>query len=458
MTNTTEALNSNEDFVSSDMKVKKHLKITEINYNSNSQSNYTEKIKDLDKGFDYSSNSNYYWSEPELSTLYGTPLYEQASFSQRIALNHVYWAGQYNQTAATEANAVLYNQVTSRVFSSIGGYETLCKELELETDQERHHIHAFQKIGYKTKMSLLGKAALGNPLYKKSKHQFLKPISFHLNNSQLISLQDSTLRFITNMMIGNEAHSYSLYLKDLDKEGNNSIPAQAGGLVGISGAGSQMLVKFFTLNWASSPFLACQYYVTRFMANMLLKNYEHRYSLYFKELEKKGEFIPIPTAVSRYHLLDESFHTTTSQLIAKDLYKDFPKPTAYEKFVANLGIYLAQRNTLSGLSGGIVGIFRDDASLMLLFYRLLQSPIIGMSAKEAFHWMEKCLCQEHDGFHVNLKYHQHLLSNFLHAFDDLDFLWPINREMRVMASGGSIDEAVQRNIKSFKQFSKSVTS
>ena len=135
---------------------KKHLKITEINYRRNTESDYTEKIEALDKAFDYDRDRDAWWSEPELSLLYGTPLYEQASPTQRKALNHLYWATQYNQTAATEANAVLYNQVTAGVFAAMGGYGTLCEELDLETAQERHHIHAFHSIGFKTKKSFAG--------------------------------------------------------------------------------------------------------------------------------------------------------------------------------------------------------------------------------------------------------------------------------------------------------------
>jgi hypothetical protein len=144
MENTAKAPELENEFLTlSEEKVKKHVKLTEINYRRNTESDFTEKIEELDKHFNYSSNSNHYWSEPELSLLYGTPLYEEASPSQKLALNHLYWATQYNQTAATEANAVLYNQVTAGVFTQISGYETLCQELDLETEQERHHIHAF---------------------------------------------------------------------------------------------------------------------------------------------------------------------------------------------------------------------------------------------------------------------------------------------------------------------------
>ena len=78
---------------------KKSLKLIEKNYQSNLDSDYTERIEELDKNFNYNNNSNHYWSEPELSTLYGTPLYEAASPSQKIALNHLAWASQYNYIA-----------------------------------------------------------------------------------------------------------------------------------------------------------------------------------------------------------------------------------------------------------------------------------------------------------------------------------------------------------------------
>jgi hypothetical protein len=384
-----------------DIQAKKHLKLTEITYRNNVESNYTEKIEELDKSFDYNSNSNSYWNEPELSILYGTPLYEAASPSQKIALNHIHWIGGYNLTAASETNTLFFNQLTANVFYNIGGYETLCHELDIETSQERYHIHAFRTIGEMTEMALLGEIIIGD-----------------------------------------------LLTKDESKEIHK-------GLIGRLSPG--LLGVIFRINWGSTPFLASQYYALRLIANMFLKNTEHRRSQYFMELEKKGEFIPAPTAVSRYHFLDESFHTTTSQLIAQELYKDFPKPTAYEEFMANLSIYMMQITLLNGLSGGVPGSFvKDKTFVMPLVYKILQTPLFGMSAKEALDWIEKCFCHEHEGFHVNLKYHQRLLSDLRRFFGKLDYVWPVNREMRVMASGGAINKAIESNTKFYKQFSKYV--
>lgn len=447
-----------------DERLKKHVKLSEINYRRNIESDFTERIKELDQTFDYCANSEHYWGEPELSLLYGTPLYEEASPTQRKALNHLYWATQYNQTAATEANAVLYNQVTAGVFSAVGGYDSLCKELDLETDQERDHIHAFHTIGYKTKRALLGQTGFQTSIQGKlpkansAKGSILKkssqPFTFTWESSPLTAFQDHAFRFMTNQVfLRSQANYYSEYLKKLDEKGE-ALPAQTTGLLGQ--LAPRPFLQFFTLNCGTSPFLACVFYVARFMANMLIKNYEYRYSHYYKELENRGEFVPAPVAVSHYHLLDEAFHTTTSQLIAQDLYKDFPKPSAYEKFIANITIYRAQTVGLTGLSGGLPAIFRSDSDFMLSFYRLLQSPIFNMSEQDALHWLEKCMCQEHEGFYVTYKYHQRLLNDLRRLFDGIDYLWAVNREMHLMAAGGSIEKAIQNNIKAFNWFSATI--
>ncbi len=471
------AKNVNDSFGSSPQSIKRLAKVSEINYQRNADSDYTERIEALDRDFDYERDRNHWWSEPELSILYGTPLYDEASDTQRLALNHLYWATQYNQTAATEANAVLYNQVTAGVFAAAGGYETLCEELQLETDQERHHIHAFHNIGYKTKKALLGQSGFNSSIRGKSVSGNLnrtksgrKTISQKLNKAAgslshsagfslgqqdvLPAFQDSAFRFATQQVfLRKQAKFYSGYLRDINEKGL-AIPAQSTGLLGQIAPRS--LLQFFTLNCGSSPFIACVFYATRFMANMLLKNYEYRYVRFHRGLEKRGEFIPAPTAVSTYHLMDEAFHTTTSQLIAQDLYKAFPKPTAYEKWVANITIYRAQVVALSGLSGGLPAIFRSDASLMLSYYRLLRSPVFDFSATEALLWIERCLCHENEGLHRNHQHHQRLLSDLRRHFEPLDYLWPINRQAQVMAAGGSVHKAIETNVEAFKHFSESV--
>ena len=349
---------------------------------------------------------------------------------------------------------MLYNQVTSGVFTRIRGYETLCKELDFETYQERFHISTFQKIGYRTKVALLGKQSLGNPLHKKldkSHNSLLTKLKSSSTKEFWESFQESTFRKVSKIMHRQNAGYYS---KFLEERGHDPIPTTTDGLAGVTASLSAF--KFLTLNWGSSPFMAAQYYSARMIANLSLKAYEYPFYKRYKEREKQGEVIPAPLAVSYYHLLDESFHSTMSQVISQEVYRDFPKPTAYEKILSNLIIYRLQTGLLNGLSAALPATFRDDISFMTSYHRLLTSPLFGMSNTDAVHWLEQCLCQEHEGFHVNLKYHQTLLDDMRKFFGRLDYLWSVNREMRLMAAGGSIEQAIQRNKSAFAEFARSV--
>ncbi|MGK7902714.1 MAG: hypothetical protein AB4352_15135, partial [Hormoscilla sp.] len=441
-------------------KTPKHLTLIERTFQSNVKSDYTEKIEALGRNFKYEVERDVYWGDPELSVLYGTPIYQAASPAQKIALNHLFWVSQYNNTAATEAATIFYNQVTKGVFLKVGVYETLCGELEIETDQERYHIKTFQKVGYKTKQALLGKAILKNSIqgkWYKSQQQGegRGNILASLEEKLPFSLDwDKTWRWTVEKMLPQHKNCRSTYLEELVQR-NEPIPGYADGLAGRL-APSRYMRQFFTYNWGSSPFLASQYYTLRYIANLALKSKEHSYFKYFKNLDKRSEFIPTPTAISHFHLLDESFHTTISQTIGHDLYKDFAPPTAYEKFVANMAVYMMQRNVLNGISCILPSEpLLDDPLIMLLCYKILRSQIFGMSSEEALHCMQQSLCQENEAFHVSLKYHQRLLSDIRRFVHDIDYLWPVNREMRLMNSGANIDRAIQANIKTFKQFAQS---
>ena len=428
---------------------KKHARLIETTYRRNLDSDYTEKIEELDKSFKYANNSDSYWSIPEQSLLYGTPLYEAASPTQKLALNHLHWFANYNYVADTETETVTFNQVTASVFSAIGGYDTVVRELEFETTQEHSHIHAFRKIGLSTATALMGKNVL-KAVYKWHSYEMT------LGSERLAIYKYYASRLLTKAMLRSQRKYYSRYLQELETKEQFIGQKPTTGVLGRGTAPS--LQRFFSFNWGGgSPFLACQYYVLRMMGNMTLKNMEHPIAKYYKKLEKKGEFIPAPTAVSYYHFLDESFHTTMSQTLGRDMYKDFHPPTAYEKFIANLTIYMVQSGTLSRLSGAFTHrYFPDDCSLMELLYRLLQTPLFGMSASEAIEWIEQCLCREHDGFHLAAANHQRLLTEHRRFFEGLDYLWPVNREMSVMAAGGSIEKAIKRNNRTFRQFSQLV--
>nr|AKL71648.1 NocO [Nostoc sp. CCAP 1453/38] len=422
----------------------------EKNYSNNLESNYTEKIEELDQNFNYSSNSNAYWSEPEHSLLYGTPLYEQASLSQKLALNHLHWVLFYKLTADSETELIHYNTVTADCLMSVNSdYKMLVDLLGHETDQERKHIHTFYKVNYQTTKFLLGKKALINSA--SDQVSLVKQKSF-----QFSDYLSSAANFITMMMLKDKEQSHSENLREVKDVNKPASFASNGFFNGLSGKSNPSRRQFFSDNWRTYPFLAANFYAVRYMANLALKNHEFGIHKYYKKLQKDNQFIPSPTTISHYHFLDEAFHTTTSLFLGRDFYKTLPKPSLYEKLIANLAILQAQHENLNAISGISSNRFLNDNDAIVFLMKLLQSPVFDMSAPEAIDWIEKCLCHEHEGFHINLKVHNQLLSSLRKFAEQLDYLWPVNREMRVMASGGSIKKAIKNNIRAFKQFSRAV--
>jgi hypothetical protein len=451
MASLVEPTHAQQPQLSSEKQAKKHFKLIETTYRNNADSDYTENIARLSKAFNYQDNSLHYWSEPEQSLLYGSPLYEVASPAQRLALNHLHWFVNYNYISDSETETAFFNQVTASVFDAVGGYKTLSDELAVETEQERCHINTFRKVGLMTATALIDKEGL-NALLKWNSYKLT------LGKDRLSTYKYYTLRSIAKGAFKGEQGRYSQYLQKREEKDKFILKASTTGMLGRSLEYSVPLQSFFSFNWgAGSPFMACHFYAMRIIANLYLKNMEHSIVKYYKKLDNREEFIPAPTAISRNHFLDEAFHTTISQLISREMYRDFAKPTAYERFVANWAILMLQRGTLGGLSGVLpYRYFSDDHAIMELVYRLLQSPLFGMSAQDAIWWVERCFCQEHDGFHVAAKNRQRLLGDLRHFFVDVDYLWSVNRDMNMMAARGSISQALQKNRKTFESFSQSV--
>ena len=73
---------------------KRHTNTIEKTWRNNVDSDYTEKMVALARDFDYERDRHSFWVDPELSLLYGTPVWEQATHTQKLALNHLYWVGK----------------------------------------------------------------------------------------------------------------------------------------------------------------------------------------------------------------------------------------------------------------------------------------------------------------------------------------------------------------------------
>lgn len=431
-------------------------KFLERNYKNNLESDYTEVIEELCKNFQYNKNSRHYWSEPELSLLYGTPLYEQCSEDQKLVLNHLFWTVAYRTVADSETEATRYNLVTAGSFTySESDYQSLTDILEHETEQEYIHIKAFYKVAYQV---------YKNTIEKNKKQKTNQDFSFLLKHKK-----DKDFQFLANSLLKandvyteqkelKEAYNKNLQVEKLNQNKRVICPPTQGFFHTLAGNFSQSIRELSSLNWGSSPFLGSSFYLARYMANLWLKNFEHKISKYYVKLQKQNKFIPEPTSISRYHFLDEAFHTTTSLKLGRDFYKELSNPSEYEKYFVNVYVYAIQLLNFGRISGIVPNRCVSDSNIMPMIYDLLRSQVFNMSVEETLYWMEQCFCHEHHGFETNKKYHNRLFSDLCQLTNHLDYLWLINKKMDLVKSGGSIQKAVEDNTEAFKQFSNFVRS
>ena len=249
-------------------------KFLERNYTNNLKSDYTEVIQDIHQNFDYKKNSQHYWSEPELSLLYGTPLYEQCSQSQKIALNHLYWYASYKSVADSETEATRYNLITAGSFLyQSDDYQSLADMLEHETDQEYVHIRTFYKVGYQVYKNLITPDKNNTPIQTPS-HNFNPDKSESLNvlNNLLSQLNEKS----SEKSELREAYENNVYVKKFKADKKNISPLTHGfGHGFLNGNFSNSIRQLFSSSWGSSPFLGCTFYISRYMANLLLKNFSY---------------------------------------------------------------------------------------------------------------------------------------------------------------------------------------
>ncbi|WP_088242932.1 hypothetical protein [Calothrix rhizosoleniae] len=191
------------------------IKTLAKNHQHNLESDYTEKMKSLAQAFEYEKAKNHYWSDPRFSLFYGTPLYEQASLTQKQALNHLFWILFYKTTAESEIETVRYNLITAGTLLAMDSdYKLIAEQLEHEAQQERVHIHCFYKIGYKTQKLLLGKSNKSDLTSNTKKTSYFYNLSMKLN-------------YFFEKILPKSERIKSLYLQDLVSNNMPVIPSVA---------------------------------------------------------------------------------------------------------------------------------------------------------------------------------------------------------------------------------------
>jgi hypothetical protein len=162
------------------------------------------------------------------------------------------------------------------------------------------------------------------------------------------------------------------------------------------------------------------------------------------------ENAPIPSKISYYHFMDESFHFNTSKLIGHEIPRSLDEPTTFEKFVMNRGIAGCQKDHFN-FSATIKGIFWYEPSLFPVLYKLFRSQHFGMSAEEAKVMLARCFCQENDAINQAFDLHQTAYESYKVYVEPIKYLDEQNRNMEIMGNN-SIQKYLNINAAALQKF------
>ncbi|MBW4518651.1 MAG: P-aminobenzoate N-oxygenase AurF [Scytolyngbya sp. HA4215-MV1] len=351
----------------------------QINYTRNQQQDHTALMDQAAQNFRYKDCQDDYWNPEEFSLLYGTPLWDQASPTQRVILNQLYWVAYYSQIISAEIATIFFNQTSAAGLYAHEGFRLVCDMLDLESSQERAHIHAFRTISRQTEQALFGHLIFTYPMRGP----------------------------FTETMVYADTNALKTWWKALQ-------------------------LQYFGLISATNPFLACQYFTVRGVRTLNGKLVQHKLSQFYQK-HPTPEAAAIPAQISYYHFLDESFHFNSSTILSHEVTACLAPPTPFEAWVANLGLRGCQRDH-AHFSIAINGIFWYEPALYPLIYQVLRSSIFGMGDRDAKAMMRRCFTEESEGLHRSYQTHREALASYQVYVEKLSYLWKSNREMSLMAA------------------------
>jgi hypothetical protein len=180
---------------------------------------------------------------------------------------------------------------------------------------------------------------------------------------------------------------------------------------------------------------------------------QHQLSRYYTEHPDK-ENAPIPSKISYYHFVDESFHFNTSTVISHDVINSLPEPTRFESMIGNMSIWGCQKDHYH-FSTAINGIFWYDPALYPKIYQLLRSPVFAMDHGAALETIEKSFCQESEGAVASAKTHAESVDSYKAYLADFKYLNKANKEMHLM-SQNNLEKHLKTNQQAFKKFKASL--
>lgn len=376
----------------------KTMKRIELALKRSKELDQTQNMELSAKNFIYEDCKDEMWNPERFSLLYKTWIWEQATPAQKVKLNQLYWIAYYSQIISAEIATIFFNQTSAAALYGIEDFKIVCDTLDLESAQERAHIHAFKSISEKFEYENFGERIFSYPM----RTPFEKT------------------------MLYSDLGEFKKWLR-------------------------KWQLQFFTGISANSPFVGCQYFTVRGLRTLNGKIVQHQLSRYYNEHADK-ENAPIPSKVSYYHFIDESFHFNTSTVVGHDVINSLPAPSKLEMFIGNMALKGCQKDHYN-FSTAINGIFWYDPALYPTIYKLLRSKIFGMSHDEALEAIRKSFCEESEGMLESYKTHRESVDSYKAYLQDFQYVNKENKELSLMASN-SLAKHLHTNRKAFDIFKK----
>ncbi len=356
----------------------KTMKKLGINLTRNRAQDQTPTIDAGSAAFRYADCATEPWNPERFSLLWGTPVWDAADARQRVLLNQLYWVAYYSQIVSAEVATIFFNQTSAAGLYGLEDFRIVCDTLDLESAQERAHIHAFRTIAGQTEDALLGRRVFTWPMRGP----------------------------YAETMVYADTGPFRAWWKRLQ-------------------------LRTFGLLSSEFAFVACQYFLVRGLRTLNGKLVQHQLSQHHQKADDP-ERSPIPAKISYWHFLDESFHFNSSTVISHDVVRSLRAPTAFERRVVNLGLRGCQQDHRR-FSVAINGIFWHDPALYDAVYAVLTAPAYGLAPADARDLMRRSFTAESEGLHASAATHAKARDSYKSYLDGLDFVDAVNREQRITA-------------------------
>lgn len=376
----------------------KTMKRIELALKRSKELDQTAMMDQASKDFSYENCKNEMWNPERFSLLYKTWIWEQATPDQKIKLNQLFWIAYYSQIISAEIATIFFNQTSAAALYGIEDFRVVCDTLDLESAQERAHIHAFKHVSEQFEQEVFGERI------------FTYPMRTPFEKTMLYS----------------DLNAFKQWWR-------------------------RWQLQAFTAISSNSAFVGCQYFTVRGLRTLNGKIVQHQLSRFYTEHADK-ENSPVPSKISYYHFIDESFHFNTSTIVSHDVINSLPKPSKIESIIGNMALRGCQ-NDHYNFSTAINGIFWYDPALYQTVYKLLRSKIFNLDHNGAIEAIRKSFCEESEGMLASYKTHRESVDSYKAYLQDFQYINKENKELSHMASN-SLEKHLKTNRSAFESFKK----